>query len=57
MPVRVDLITDMASEAVLHWGITKPGSRDWVLPPEELWPEMTKIAGLRGKRMLGYNVS
>ena len=45
MPVRVDLITDMAEEVVLHWGITKPGSRDWVLPPEELWPEMTKIAG------------
>ena len=25
MPVRVDLITDMASDVVLHWGVTKPG--------------------------------
>ena len=41
LPVRVDLITDMAADVVLHWGVTKPGSKDWVLPPEELWPEKT----------------
>ncbi|GAX78330.1 hypothetical protein CEUSTIGMA_g5772.t1 [Chlamydomonas eustigma] len=45
MPVRVDLITDMASEVLLHWAITKPGSRDWQLPPEELWPDRTRVAG------------
>ena len=45
MPVRVDIITDMASELVLHWGTNRPGSRQWMIPPEETWPEDTIVAG------------
>ena len=25
VPVRIDLITDMADPVVLHWGLCKPG--------------------------------
>jgi len=44
-PVRVDLITDLASEVVLHWGVSKPGSREWRMAPSELWPEDTHTTG------------
>ncbi|KAG1681344.1 hypothetical protein FOA52_007392 [Chlamydomonas sp. UWO 241] len=44
-PVRVDIFTDLADKAVVHWGINKPGTRKWSVPPEEFWPEGTDIGG------------
>ncbi|GFH15445.1 R1 protein, alpha-glucan water dikinase, partial [Haematococcus lacustris] len=36
---------DAASPLVMHWGVTKPGSQDWNLPPEEVWPDGTHTSG------------
>ncbi|KAJ9505372.1 hypothetical protein QJQ45_028079, partial [Haematococcus lacustris] len=44
-PVQVDMFSDAASPLVMHWGVTKPGSQDWNLPPEEVWPEATHTSG------------
>ncbi|EFJ44707.1 hypothetical protein VOLCADRAFT_118653, partial [Volvox carteri f. nagariensis] len=38
-PVRVDLVTDTASNVVLHWGVCPPGSREWTTPDDSLHPE------------------
>ena len=39
------MITDMADEVVLHWGVCKPGSKEWIVPTEKLWPEESEIGG------------
>ena len=35
----------MADEVVLHWGLCNPGSKDWTIPTEKLWPEESEIGG------------
>ncbi|GFR47292.1 hypothetical protein Agub_g8979 [Astrephomene gubernaculifera] len=37
-PIQLDLITDTASELVLHWGVCPQVSREWVIAPDELHP-------------------
>ena len=41
--MRIDLVTDMADEVVLHWGLCKPGSKEWTVPAEKLWPEESEV--------------
>mmetsp|Transcript_19942 Transcript_19942/g.51852 ORF Transcript_19942/g.51852 Transcript_19942/m.51852 type:complete len:1521 (-) Transcript_19942:995-5557(-) len=43
-PIRVDFITDRADKLILHWGVSKPGSRSWKLPPAEMRDEDSKEA-------------
>ncbi|GLC33353.1 hypothetical protein PLESTB_000342400 [Pleodorina starrii] len=42
-PVRIDLVTDTASNVVLHWGVCPPGSRDWVMPDDAIHPETSAV--------------
>ena len=32
--VRIALTTDLATEAVLHWGVRRGRAQDWLLPPQ-----------------------
>ncbi|KAI8477159.1 MAG: R1 protein [Monoraphidium minutum] len=41
-PISISLTTDSANDLVLHWGITKQGSRDWKRAPKPLWPDGTE---------------
>ncbi|KAF5843594.1 hypothetical protein DUNSADRAFT_12856 [Dunaliella salina] len=43
-PIRVDFITDRADKLILHWGVSKPGSRSWKMPPEEMRDQDSKQA-------------
>lgn len=38
-PVTVELTTDLAADAVIHWGVRKGGKGDWLLPDKSLLPE------------------
>lgn len=37
-PISVTVTTDAAFDLVLHWGVTKQGSRDWQRAAKTLWP-------------------
>ena len=37
--IRVDIITDISADVVLHWGASKIGSREWGMPDSEVQPE------------------
>ncbi|KAF8067212.1 R1 [Scenedesmus sp. PABB004] len=40
-PTHISLISDNANDLVLHWGVSKPGSRDWRRAAPALRPEDT----------------
>ncbi|PNW80482.1 hypothetical protein CHLRE_07g319300v5 [Chlamydomonas reinhardtii] len=42
-PIRVDLVTDTASDVVLHWGVSPIGSREWVMPDDGVLPEGSMV--------------
>uniref|UniRef100_A0A383VC26 Uncharacterized protein n=1 Tax=Tetradesmus obliquus TaxID=3088 RepID=A0A383VC26_TETOB len=42
-PTHISLVTDNANQLVLHWGVSKAGSRDWRRAPEDLRPEHTIV--------------
>ncbi|KAK9852315.1 hypothetical protein WJX84_008608 [Apatococcus fuscideae] len=42
---EVTMITDVAANVVLHWGVKKGQSGEWLLPEKDLWPEGSQDAG------------
>ena len=40
---EVTMITDVAADVVLHWGVKKGQSGDWLLPEKDLWPQGSKV--------------
>lgn len=32
--VRITLTTDLATEAVMHWGVRRGRAQEWLLPPQ-----------------------
>ncbi len=39
----VTMITDVAANVVLHWGVKKGQSGEWLLPEKDLWPQGSKV--------------
>lgn len=37
-PIDVTLTTDLATDALLHWGVKREGQGDWLAPPKGIWP-------------------
>ena len=37
-PLTVTLTTDLATDALLHWGVKREGQGDWLAPPQDIWP-------------------
>ena len=37
-PLGVTLTTDLATDALLHWGVRREGEGDWLAAPQEIWP-------------------
>lgn len=40
---EVSMITDVAADVVLHWGVKKGQSGDWLLPAKDLWPQGSQV--------------
>ncbi len=41
---EVSMVTDVASSVVLHWGVKKGQSGEWLLPEKTLWPGNSKVS-------------
>lgn len=40
---EVTMITDVAASVVLHWGVKKGQSGEWLLPEKDLWPQGSQV--------------
>ena len=40
---EVTMITDVAADVVLHWGVKKGQSGEWLLPAKDLWPQGSQV--------------
>lgn len=41
--IEVSMITDVAADVVLHWGVKKGQSGEWLLPAKDLWPQGSQV--------------
>lgn len=40
---RIILVSNIPGNLILHWGIASESPYEWILPPDSIWPEGTKI--------------
>ncbi len=51
-PTTVELTTDLSSDVVLHWGVKRGPSSDWLAPPKDIIPDHSSVPEARVKPWL-----